>query len=222
MKIFLDSANVADIRWAAAVGLVDGVTTSPALLAQEASGADPATQLAEICRESPGPVSADIVSVSADDMYREARDLARISDMIVIKIPLIEEGLVAMRRLAPEGIRINATLVFSPAQAVLAARAGAAFVSVGMTEVEATGQAADDLLADIRLIFDNYSLDAELLATSIRHPLQFIAAARVGADVTAVPTTVLKALLVHPLTDRGLDQVLNEWSRRIARARAGT
>jgi transaldolase len=221
MKIFLDTSSLADLRWAVAVGLVDGVTTRPGTLGHDSGAPDVPAELAEICHQVSGPVFADVAPVTADDLYREGRELARVSDNVVVKVPMIEEGLIAMRRLTRDGIRVQATLVFSAAQALLAARAGAAFVSLSMAELDAVGHSSRELLEDVRAIFDAYTLESEIVATSIRSPGQFLEAARAGADAAAVPTEVLKALLLHPLTDRALDQVLSEWSRRIAKARVG-
>jgi transaldolase len=197
MKFFLDTASLEEISWAAQAGLIDGVTTNPSLLARDAGDSDTNDLLKEICNVVAGPVSAEVVSVDADGMYQEGRKLARIDDHIVVKIPVLEEGMVATRRLHAEGIRVNVTLCFSSLH--------------GMEVVRETRQ-----------MFDNYGIETELLAASIRHPRHVVEAALIGADVATVPTSTLKKLLVHPLTDLGLDKFLNDWSKLIARSKGGS
>jgi transaldolase len=222
MKFFLDTASVADIRWAARAGLIDGVTTNPTLMARHAGDADPGDVLREICETVDGHVSAEVVAVDADGMYEEGRHLARIADNIVVKIPLIEDGLVATRRLVADGIKVNVTLAFSSVQCMLAAKAGATYVSPFLGRIDDIGHDAMDVIRETRLIFDNYSYETEILAASIRHPRHVAEAAMLGADVATVPTDVLRKMLLHPLTDRGLDQFLNDWSKLVARGKGGS
>jgi transaldolase len=219
MKIYLDTAQLDDIRWAAGAGLIDGVTTNPSLLAKVAGDADPRDLLVEICRAVEGPVSAEVVSVTAEEMYREGKELAKLAENIVVKIPMIEEGLTAVRRLSVDGIPVNVTLVFSAVQALLAAKAGAAYVSPFVGRLDDAGHEGMEVVRQIRTIFANYDLETELLAASLRHPLHVLQAALAGADIGTMPTAVLRQLLVHPLTDRGLDQFLNDWSKLGPRAR---
>ncbi len=213
MKFFLDTASLADIRWAARAGLIDGITTNPTLLANAAGDVDPTDVLKEICSLVDGPVSAEVVGVEADVMYREGRELAKLADNIVVKIPMIEEGLPTVRRLAADGIRVNVTLCFSSVQCLIAAKAGATFVSPFIGRLDDVGQEGMDVIREARQIFDNYAIETELLAASIRHPRHVVEAAMLGADIATMPTEVLKKLLLHPLTDRGLDQFLGDWSK---------
>ncbi|MGH7627321.1 MAG: fructose-6-phosphate aldolase [Gemmatimonadaceae bacterium] len=221
MKIFLDTANLDEIRWALNTGLIDGVTTNPALLARECVDRDHHEHVAELCRAVPGPVTVQVISVDADGMYREGKDLAHLSDRVVVEVPMIEEGLVAARRLVSDGVAINVTLVFSASQALLAARTGASYVSPFIGRLDDAGTDGIAVVADIRRIFDHSGVECEVLASSIRTPRRFVDSARTGADVVAVPPAVLRAALVHPLTDLGLDHFLHEWSRQIVKARAG-
>lgn len=219
MKFFLDTAHLGDIRWAAQAGLIDGITTNPSLLAKVAGDLDPRDILKEICSLLAGDVSAEVVAVNADEMYDEARELARIADNIVVKIPMIEEGLPTVRRLAAEGIRVNVTLCFSSIQCLLAAKAGAAYVSPFLGRLDDIGHEGMDVIREARVIFDNYGVETEILAASIRHPRHVVEAAMIGADVATMPTDVLRKLLLHPLTDRGLDQFLNDWSKVVSRSK---
>jgi len=219
MKIYLDTAKLDDIRWAAGAGLIDGVTTNPSLLAKVAGDADPRDLLADICAAVEGPVSAEVVSLTSDAMYVEGKELARLAENIVVKIPMIEEGLTAVRRLAADGIPVNVTLVFSAVQALLAAKAGAAYVSPFVGRLDDAGHDGMEVVRQIRTIFTNYDLETELLAASLRHPLHVLGAALAGADIGTMPTAVLRQLMLHPLTDRGLDQFLNDWSKLGPRAR---
>lgn len=219
MKIFLDTADLSDIRWAAQAGLIDGITTNPTLLAQHAGDVEPEDVLKEICSLVDGPVSAEVVAVDHEGMYREARDLVKIADNIVVKIPMLEDGLVAVRRLTAEGVRINVTLCFSPVQCLLAAKAGATYVSPFLGRLDDIGHEGMDVVREARLIFDNYGIETQILAASIRHPRHVTDAALAGSDVATMPTDVLRKLLRHPLTDRGLDQFLNDWSKLANRAK---
>lgn len=219
MKLFLDTADLGDIRWAAQAGLIDGVTTNPTLLSKHAGDVDPRDVLKEICSLVDGPISAEVVAVDAEGMYTEGRDLARLADNIVVKVPLIEDGLMATRRLAAEGVKINVTLAFSSVQCLLAAKAGATYVSPFLGRIDDVGHDAMDIVRETRIMFDNYGFETQILAASIRHPRHVAEAALVGADVATMPTAVLKKLLLHPLTDRGLDQFLNDWSKLVARSK---
>lgn len=219
MKFFLDTASLADIRWAAQAGLIDGITTNPSLLATAAGDVDPTDVLKEICSLVDGPVSAEVVGVEGDVMYREGRELAKLADNIVVKIPMIEEGLPVVRRLSADGIRVNVTLCFSSVQCLIAAKAGATYVSPFIGRLDDAGQEGMEVIREARQIFDNYAIETELLAASIRHPRHVIDAAMLGADVATMPTNVLKKLLRHPLTDRGLEQFLSDWSKLAARTK---
>lgn len=221
MKFFLDSASLKDIGWAVQAGLIDGVTTNPSLLAKQAGGLDPRDVLKEICSLVKGAVSAEVVAVDAEGMLREGRELAKIADNIVIKIPMLEEGMVAVRRLTAEGIRTNVTLCFSSVQCLVAAKAGATYVSPFVGRLDDVGQDGMDVIREARQIFDNYAIETEILAASIRHPRHVVDAAMIGADVATIPPEVLRKLLLHPLTDRGLDQFLSDWAKLGHRAKAG-
>jgi len=219
MRIFLDTASLAETQWALSVGLIDGVTTNPSLLAGELSDDDLTGHVAGLCRMVDGPVTVQLLSVTADDMYREGRDLARIADNLVLEIPMIEEGLIATRRLTADGVRVSMTLVFSAAQALLAAKAGADFVSPFVGRLDDVGSDGIAVVADVRRIFDQSGLECEIVASSIRTTRRFVDAVRAGAHAVAVPPAVLRSLLLHPLTDIGVDQFLNDWSKRITRVR---
>jgi transaldolase len=219
MLFFLDTANLADIQWAARAGLIDGVTTNPSLVAKVAGDRDPRDMLRDICAAVDGPVSAEVVGVQTDDMYREGRELAKLAENIVVKIPMIEDGIVAVRRLVAEGIRVNVTLCFSSVQCLIAAKAGATYVSPFVGRIDDVGQDGMDVIRESRVIFDNYGLETQILAASIRHPRHVVDAAMLGADVATMPCDVLRKLLLHPLTDRGLDQFLNDWAKVAARGK---
>lgn len=221
MRLFLETADLDDVRWAVGAGLIEGVSTNPSLLARGDTDEDYRNRLERICEMLRGPVCAQVISVDADGMYREGKELARLSDQVVIEVPIIEEGLIATRRLVSDGIRVNLTLVFSAAQALLAAKAGAAFVSPFVGRLDDAGGDGLRLVHEIREIFDNFSIECEILASSIQHARQLIEVARIGADAASLPPAVLRQLAVHPLTDVGLDQLLNDWSKRIAKSRAG-
>ncbi len=220
MKFFLDTASLKDISWATQAGLIDGITTNPSLLSKQAGDLDPKDVLKEICSLVDGPVSAEVVALDAQGMVREAKELAKIADNIVVKIPMLEEGMVAVRRLAADGIRTNVTLCFSSVQCLIAAKAGASYVSPFIGRMDDVGQEGMDVIREARVIFDNYQFATEILAASIRHPRHVVEAAMIGADVATMPPEILRKLLLHPLTDRGLDQFLNDWSKLIARAKA--
>jgi len=214
MEIYLDTANVDEIREAVDWGVISGVTTNPTLIAKE-SGRDFHEIIKEICGLVQGPVSAEAVSLDVEGILREARELAALNPHIVIKIPVTENGLAAVKVLSSEGIRTNVTLVFSPLQALLAARAGATYVSPFIGRIDDTGQDGSDVLADIMDIFRNYQLETKVIAASIRHQRHVLEAARLGADIATVPFKVLKTMFRHPLTDRGIERFLADWEKVI-------
>ncbi len=211
MKIFLDTAIVDEIRAAHAWGVVDGVTTNPSLIAQ--SGRRFEDVVKEICAIVDGPVSAEVISVDAAGMVAEARPLAAIHKNVVIKVPMTAEGLKAAHALKKEGIRTNVTLIFSPAQALLAAKAGAAFVSPFVGRLDDVGHVGMELVEQIRAIFDNYAFACEIITASVRSPLHVIDAAMAGADIATVPYKVLEQCLKHPLTDIGMERFLKDWEK---------
>ena len=214
MKFFLDTADLAEIRRAAEAGLIDGITTNPSLLSK-AAGAEgsPADILKEICATVPGPISAEVVALDADTMFREGKKLAKIADNIVVKAPLTEDGLVACRRFRAEGIPVNVTLCFSPTQALLAAKADATYISPFVGRLDDISHDGMDLIRQIRVIYDNYGFETQILAASIRHPGHVVESAMAGADVGTMPAKVLWQLLKHPLTDSGLQAFLADWEK---------
>jgi transaldolase len=220
MRLFLDTASLDDIRWALTTGLIDGVTTNPTLIARELAGDDPTEHVTAIARAVPGPVTVQVISADADGIYREARDLSRIADNVVVEIPMVEDGIVAMRRLVPEGAVVNMTLVFSAAQALLAAKAGAAYVSPFIGRLDDAGGDGGALVADIRTMFDRFAPECEILASSVRSPKRLVDAVKLGANAVAVPPSVLRAMLLHPLTDLGLQGFLRDWGTRLGVARS--
>ncbi|HKC48273.1 MAG TPA: fructose-6-phosphate aldolase [Gemmatimonadales bacterium] len=220
MKFFLDTASLKDISWAVQAGLIDGITTNPTLLSKQAGDLDPRDVLKEICSIVEGPVSAEVVGTDTDGMLTEGRSLAKIADNIVVKIPMLEAGMVAVRRLASEGIRTNVTLCFSSVQCLVAAKAGATYVSPFIGRIDDVGQEGMDVIRETRQMFDNYAIATQILAASIRHPRHVAEAAMIGADVATLPPDVLKKLLQHPLTDRGLQQFLADWNKLKPAARA--
>jgi transaldolase len=220
MKFFLDTASLKDISWAVQAGLIDGITTNPTLIAKQAGDLDPRDVLKEICSIVEGPVSAEVVATDIDGMLTEGKSLAKIADNIVVKIPMLEAGMVAVRRLASEGIRTNVTLCFSSVQCLVAAKAGATYVSPFIGRIDDVGQEGMDVIRETRQMFDNYSIATQILAASIRHPRHVAEAAMIGADVATLPPEVLKKLLQHPLTDRGLQQFLADWNKLKPAARA--
>lgn len=212
MKFFIDTANVDEIKKALALGMVDGVTTNPSLVSKEARPFPDI--LKEICSLIEGPVSAEVIGLEAGGMVREARELVKIADNIVIKIPMLEEGLKAVRLLSAEGIKTNVTLVFSAAQALLAAKAGATFVSPFVGRLDDIGQSGMELISDIMTIYRNYGFTTEIIVASVRHPMHVLDAARIGADIATIPYKVIAQLAKHPLTDRGIQQFLADWEKR--------
>jgi transaldolase len=212
MKFFLDTANLNEIREAASLGLIDGVTTNPSLVAKEGN-VDFKQHIAAICEVVQGDVSAEVTSLDLEGMLREGREYARIAPNVVVKCPLTRDGLKATRQLTDEGTKVNVTLCFSAAQAILAAKAGAAYISPFIGRLDDIGQNGLELLSDIVEIYDNYSWKTEVLAASIRHPIHVVEAARMGADVATMPMKVIEQLMKHPLTDKGLDQFLADWKK---------
>jgi transaldolase len=212
MKFFLDTADVEEIKTGAAWGIVDGVTTNPSLVAK--SGRDFHEVVVEICEIVRGPVSAEVLATDYEGMVREARELAGLSEFIVVKIPFVPEGLRAIRKVASEGIRVNCTLIFSPAQALMAAKAGSAYVSPFLGRLDDVGHRGMDLVEQIRAIYDNYVFPTEVLAASLRHPMHVVESALAGADVATIPFGVMKQMFNHPLTDIGLEKFLADWDKR--------
>ncbi|MGH7474878.1 MAG: fructose-6-phosphate aldolase [Longimicrobiales bacterium] len=214
MKIFLDSADLSEIRRGVEAGLIDGITTNPSLLSKAAGGEhEPREILEEICRTVPGPISAEVVATDTETMLSEGRMLARIADNIVVKVPLIEEGLRACRAFRAEGIAVNVTLCFSPTQALLAAKAGASYISPFVGRIDDVSGNGMELIQQIVQIYRNYDFETEVLVASVRHPGHMVEAALLGADVATVPFKVLMQLLTHPLTDKGLDAFLADWAK---------
>jgi transaldolase len=211
MKFFIDTANIEEIRQASALGMVDGVTTNPSLVAKE--GREFKGLIKEICDIVDGPVSAEVVSLDAGGMVKEAQDLARIADNIVVKIPLIEEGLKAVAILAREGIKTNVTLCFSPIQALMAAKAGAAYISPFVGRLDDISHVGMDLVEQILTIYENYGFDTEVIVASIRNPIHVLDAALMGADIATIPFKVIQQLIRHPLTEIGLEKFLADWKR---------
>jgi len=214
MKIYLDTGNVKEIAEAARMGILDGVTTNPSLVSKE--GRDFKDLILEICQLVDGPVSAEVVSVEAEAMVKEGRDLARIHPNVVVKCPLIPEGLAATKRLATEGIRVNVTLCFSPTQALLAAKAGAWCVSPFIGRLDDVSSDGMELIRQIVTIFHNYDYPTLVLVASIRHPQHVVEAALSGGDICTMPYGVFQQLAKHPLTDIGLKKFLADWEARNA------
>jgi len=211
MKIFIDSANLGEIREAASMGVLDGVTTNPSLVAKE--GKDFKKLLEEICNIVDGDISAEVVSTDAAGMMKEGRDLARIHKNIVVKVPLIKEGLKAVKSLKQEGIRTNVTLCFSPNQALLAAKAGAYIVSPFIGRLDDISHEGMALIRQIVTIYRNYNYKTQVLVASVRHPMHVVDAAMIGADICTIPFKVIEQLIKHPLTDMGLDRFLADWKK---------
>lgn len=209
MKFFIDSADIKEIRDANQRGWVDGVTTNPSLIAK--TGRDFHEVIKDICREVPGPISAEVVSLESQKMYQEGKELAKIADNIVVKIPMTEEGLKAVRMFAKEGIKTNVTLVFSPLQALMVAKAGATMVSPFIGRLDDVSTEGMGLIRNIRTIFTNYKYQTEILVASIRHPIHILDSALVAADIVTIPYKVMMQLTKHPLTDRGIELFLKDW-----------
>lgn len=211
MKLFIDTGNLKEIEALVPLGIIDGITTNPSLLAKESG--DPREILKKICRTVKGPVSAEVVATDTDGMVREGRELAAIDEHIVVKVPFTKDGVKACKRLSDEGTRVNVTLVFSPTQALIAAKVGATFVSpfVGRLDDIATG--GMDLVRQIVEIYTQYDFRTEILVASVRHPIHVVEAARMGADICTCPATIIEAMFKHPLTDIGLEKFLKDWEK---------
>jgi transaldolase len=211
VKFFLDTANLDEIREAAGIGLLDGVTTNPSLIAKE--GADFKKRIVEICEIVQGPVSAEVTATDTEGMCAQGRELAKLHQWVVVKVPTTKAGLKAAKILVGEGIRVNVTLVFSPAQALLVAKTGATYVSPFLGRLDDIAHVGMDLIRDIVTIYRNYGYKTQVLAASLRHPLHIVDAAKAGADVATMPYKVFDQLFKHPLTDKGLDQFLKDWEK---------
>jgi transaldolase len=211
MKIFLDTADISEIRRAADAGLIDGVTTNPTLLARASGGKDAKEIFREIAEIVDGPVSAEVAGLDTETMVSEGRRLAELHPNIVIKVPLTEAGLTACRSLRNNGIGVNVTLCFSPLQALLAAKAGATFISPFVGRLDDISHDGMHLISQIRQIYDNYGMETEVLVASIRHPQHVVESALIGADCATIPPKVLWQLAKHPLTDKGIDAFLDDW-----------
>ena len=211
MKFFIDTANVDEIKEGNDLGMVDGVTTNPSLVAKE--GKEFKGLIKEICGIVAGPVSVEVVSLEAEKMVAEAQDLAGMADNIVIKIPLIEEGLKAVKVLTEKGIKTNVTLCFSPVQALMAAKAGAAYISPFVGRLDDISFVGMDLVEQIAAIYENYAFDTEIIVASVRNPTHVLDAALIGADIATIPLKVIRQLIKHPLTDIGLENFLADWKK---------
>jgi transaldolase len=211
MKFFIDTANIEEIKEAHSMGMVDGVTTNPSLIAKE--GRDFEEVIREICAVVDGPISAEVIALDSEGMIEEARHLAKIHDNIVVKIPMTVDGLKATRQLAEEGIKTNVTLVFSPLQALMAAKAGASFVSPFVGRLDDLSQEGMALVEQIVEIYSNYAFDTEIIVASIRNPLHVLESALMGADIATIPFNVLGKLAAHPLTDKGIKAFLDDWNK---------
>jgi transaldolase len=211
MKFFIDTANIDEIKKAWELGLIDGVTTNPSLIAKE--GSDPVALFQQICSIVDGPVSAEVVGLKAEEMIGEAETLSKIHPNIVVKIPMIEEGIKAVKKLSGMGIRTNVTLVFSPSQALIAAKAGASFVSPFVGRLDDISHTGMDIVSDIIAIYENYLFETEVIVASVRNPLHVVEAARIGAHIATIPYSVILQLMKHPLTDIGLAKFLKDWEK---------
>ncbi|MDI6689840.1 MAG: fructose-6-phosphate aldolase [Actinomycetota bacterium] len=211
MKIFIDTANIEHIREVNSWGILSGVTTNPSLCARE--GKEFRSSIKEICEIVDGPVSAEAVSMEREGIVKEARELARIAENVVVKIPMMTEGLAATRVLANEGVKVNMTLIFSVNQALLAAQVGATYISPFIGRLDDIGQDGMGVLSDIVLVYDNYGIETQVIAASIRHPMHVVRAAQIGVDIATVPYEVLKAMIKHPLTDKGIAKFLEDWEK---------
>jgi len=212
MKFFIDTANIDEIKEAARMGMADGVTTNPSLIAKEEGVFE--TIIKQICEVVDGPISAEVISLDTEGMVREARDLAKIHPNIVIKIPMTVDGLKAVSTLAADGIRTNVTLVFSPLQALMAAKAGAAYVSPFVGRLDDLSSDGMELVEQIVEIYSNYAFDTEVIVASIRNPLHVLESALIGADIATIPFKVLDKLAAHPMTDKGIQAFLDDWEKK--------
>ncbi len=217
MKFFIDTANIEQIKEAARIGILDGVTTNPTLISRE--NGEPREIYRQICEIVDGPVSAEVVALDSEGMVKEAKNLAAIHHNIVIKIPMTKEGLKAVKQLTALDIRTNVTLIFSPIQALLAARAGATFVSPFVGRLDDIATPGMELVSQIKQIFDNYMIETEIIVASIRHPMHVVEAALYGADIATIPFAVIEKMIKHPLTDIGIERFLADWEKVENRAK---
>jgi len=211
MKFFIDTANLNEIKEAASIGILDGVTTNPTLISREEG--QPKDIFKAICEIVDGPVSAEAVSLDWEGMVTEGRELAKIHPNIVVKIPMTKDGLKAVKQLSSEGIRTNVTLIFSSVQALLAARAGASFVSPFVGRLDDIAVTGMDLVGEIKQIFDNYLIETEIIVASIRHTMHVVETAMIGADIATIPFKVIEQIMKHPLTDKGIESFLSDWEK---------
>lgn len=211
MKFFIDTANINEIKEGVAMGMVDGVTTNPSLVAKENRSFDEIVK--EILHIVDGPVSLEVIGSETDGMVKEARQLARLGENVVIKVPMTKEGIKATKILSEEGIHVNQTLIFSPLQALMAAKAGAAYVSPFVGRLDDVSHDGMDLVEKIISIFDNYDFETEIIVASVRHPMHVLEAALMGADIATIPFKVIEQLAKHPLTDKGIDAFLADWKK---------
>lgn len=211
MKIFIDSGNLKEIESLVPLGIIDGITTNPTLLAKE--GGDYRALLKQICGIVKGPTSAEVVATDADGMIRQGRELAKIDEHIVVKVPFTRDGVRACKALSSEGLRVNVTLIFSPTQALLAAKVGAAYVSPFVGRLDDIATSGMGLVQEIVDIFENYQFSTEILVASVRHPMHIVEAARMGADICTCPAAVIEQAFKHPLTDIGLERFLKDWDK---------
>jgi transaldolase len=211
MKLFIDTANVEEIKKAAALGVLDGVTTNPSLIARE--GRDLKEVIDEICSIVDGPISAEVMSLKSEEMIKEGKELAKIHKNVVIKIPMCEEGLKAVSVLSKDGVKTNVTLIFSAQQALLAAKAGASFVSPFMGRLDDIGNGGIQVIEDIATIFDYYGFKTEIIAASIRHPMHVLDCAKVGAHIATVPYKIIMQMIKHPLTDAGIEKFIEDYNK---------
>jgi transaldolase len=212
MKFFIDTANIDQIKDANDMGMVDGVTTNPSLIAKETG--EFKQIIADICKIVKGPVSAEVISLEYEGMIREARELAKIADNITVKIPMTVEGLKAVKTLSDEGIKTNVTLIFSALQALMAAKAGATFVSPFVGRLDDLAEVGMDLVEEIAQIYANYDFNTEIIVASVRNPLHVLESALIGADIATIPYSVLKKLASHHMTDKGIEAFLSDWNKK--------
>jgi transaldolase len=211
MKFFIDTADITEIKAAMEIGIIDGVTTNPSLIAK--TGKDFKTVVDEICAVVDGPISVEAVSMDAEGLAKEARELSKINKNVVVKIPMTEDGLKAVKKVSQEGILTNVTLVFSPTQAILAAKAGATYISPFVGRLDDISHIGMDIVKQIVTIYDNYDFSTEVIVASIRNPLHVVDAALMGADIATIPFSVIKQLVKHPLTDIGIERFLSDWKK---------
>ena len=211
MKFFIDTADINEIKAALEIGIIDGVTTNPSLIAK--TGKDFKTVVDEICAVVDGPISVEAISMDAEGLIKEARELSKVNKNIVVKIPMTEEGLKAVKKVNQEGIHTNVTLVFSPTQAILAAKAGATYISPFVGRLDDISHIGMDIVGQIVTIYDNYDFSTEVIVASVRNPLHVVEAALLGADISTIPFSVIKQLVKHPLTDIGIEKFLSDWKK---------